>query len=102
MSYEDEVAGLTIHQTKPDDAGVYSCQATNIIGQVQTEGTLSVHSEFVLVSLNKMLLFMLLLVYIQFRKNQNIQHTRESELGLQMMALIYREKFTKKIKNRER
>lgn len=77
MSYEDEVAGLTIHQTKPDDAGVYSCQATNLIGQVQTEGTLSVHSEFVLVSLNKMLklLFMLLLVYIQFRKNQNIQHT---------------------------
>lgn len=98
MSYEDEVAGLTIHQTKPDDAGVYSCQATNIIGQVQTEGTLSVHSEFVLVSLNKMLklLLMLLLVYIQFRKNQNIQHTRESELGLQMMGLIYREKITKK------
>lgn len=46
MSYEDEVAGLVIHKTTPDDAGVYSCQATNIIGQVQTEGTLSVHSKY--------------------------------------------------------
>ena len=46
MSYEDEVAGLVIHKTTPNDAGVYSCQATNIIGQVQTEGTLSVHSKY--------------------------------------------------------
>lgn len=46
MSYEDEVAGLVIHKTTPEDAGVYSCQAANIIGQVQTEGTLSVHSMY--------------------------------------------------------
>jgi hypothetical protein len=37
-----------------NDAGVYSCQATNIIGQVQTEGTLSVHSKYKYIFTNKM------------------------------------------------
>ena len=49
MSYEDEVAGLVIHKTTPEDAGVYICQAANIIGQVQTEGTLSVHTKIIFV-----------------------------------------------------
>ncbi|KAK7507540.1 hypothetical protein BaRGS_00001475, partial [Batillaria attramentaria] len=44
MSYEDEVAALVIHKTEPEDADVYRCEATNPLGRVQTEGTLSVHT----------------------------------------------------------
>lgn len=50
MSYEDDVASLVIHQTEPLDAGVYKCQATNVIGSIQTEGTLSVHSKYMFLS----------------------------------------------------
>lgn len=45
MSYEDEVASLVIHKTEPDDAGVYSVQAANPMGQVKSEGNLAIHSE---------------------------------------------------------
>ena len=45
MSYEEEVAALVIHDTSPADTDVYSCQATNIIDQVQSKGTLTVHSK---------------------------------------------------------
>ena len=45
MSYEEEVAALVIHKTEPDDADVYRCEVSNPLGRVQTEGTLSVHSE---------------------------------------------------------
>ena len=46
MSYEDEVASLVIHKTEPQDADVYSCEASNILGSAKTEGALIVHSEF--------------------------------------------------------
>ena len=45
MSYEEEVAALVIHKTEPDDADIYRCEVSNPLGRVQTEGTLSVHSE---------------------------------------------------------
>ena len=45
MSYEDEIAALVIHETVPEDADVYRCQATNALGKVQTQGTLAVHSK---------------------------------------------------------
>ncbi|KAH9498303.1 hypothetical protein Btru_006488 [Bulinus truncatus] len=44
MSYEDEVASLVIHKTEPQDADVYRCEASNPLGKVQTEGTLSIHT----------------------------------------------------------
>ncbi|KAK3083483.1 hypothetical protein FSP39_023775 [Pinctada imbricata] len=37
MSYEDEVAALTIHKTEPADADVYRCQATNVIAHPKLE-----------------------------------------------------------------
>lgn len=46
MSYEDEIASLVIHKTEPDDAGTYSVQAANPMGQVKSEGSLNVHSKF--------------------------------------------------------
>ena len=46
MSYEDEVAALVIHKTEPDDAGVYSIQAQNPLGQVKSEGNLAIHSKY--------------------------------------------------------
>lgn len=45
MSYEDDVAALVIHKTEPADAGLYQCEAANVLGRVQTEGTLAVHSK---------------------------------------------------------
>ena len=45
MSYEDEVASLVIHKTEPLDSDVYRCEASNPLGKVQTEGTLSIHSK---------------------------------------------------------
>lgn len=52
MSYEDEVASLVIHKTEPDDADVYRCEASNPLGRVQTEGLLTVHSEYFCLLLN--------------------------------------------------
>lgn len=52
MSYEEEVAALVIHKTEPDDADVYRCEVSNPLGRVQTEGTLSVHSELCFYQIN--------------------------------------------------
>lgn len=52
MSYEDEVAALVIHKTEPDDAGTYSVQAANPMGQVKSEGSLNVHSKCSLFLIN--------------------------------------------------
>ena len=53
MSYEEEVAALVIHKTEPDDADVYRCEVSNPLGRVQTEGTLSVHSELCFYQMNE-------------------------------------------------
>lgn len=44
---ENKVASIVIHETEPQDAGVYRCQVTNQLGQVQTEATLAVHSMYI-------------------------------------------------------
>lgn len=44
MSHEDDVAALVIHKTEIDDAGTYSVQAVNPLGQVKSEGNLAVHT----------------------------------------------------------
>jgi hypothetical protein len=46
---EDKVASIVIKETEPQDAGVYRCQATNPLGQVQTEATLAVHSKYIFI-----------------------------------------------------
>lgn len=43
MSFEDEVASLTIHDTVLADAGKYRCEAGNKLGRIQSEATVTVH-----------------------------------------------------------
>lgn len=45
MTYVDEVAELLIRDTCPEDAGQYRCEANNVIGIVETQGTLAVHGK---------------------------------------------------------
>ncbi|XP_023933258.1 titin isoform X1 [Lingula anatina] len=43
MNYVDEVAELVIKETSTGDAGKYRCEASNAIGKVDTEASLTVH-----------------------------------------------------------
>jgi hypothetical protein len=45
MSYKNKTAELIIKDSKPDDAATYRCTASNIIGQVETQANVIVHSK---------------------------------------------------------
>ena len=49
MSYEESNASLTITGSEPKDAGAYRCEASNKLGRVTTQCTLTVQSMYSIV-----------------------------------------------------
>ena len=45
MSTDDDTLTLTIPVTEPADKGPYRCEASNKLGRVETQCTLTVHGE---------------------------------------------------------
>ena len=46
MTYKDKHAVLKVKDSQVQDAGKYRCEASNIIGSVDTSATLTIHREY--------------------------------------------------------
>jgi hypothetical protein len=54
ITYKNKLSELKIKDTTPDDAALYKCTASNIIGNVETSANLIVHSKLLEFSENNL------------------------------------------------